>query len=47
VCARITFSSKSTIEFVAAVNLLDVSHSEEKLIQKNKIVIPLLLQSDA
>src|SRR5260370_20011929 len=39
VCARITFSSKSTIEFVAAVNLLDVL-IQKKPIQKNYIVIP-------
>ena len=39
VCARIAFSSKSTIEFIATVDLLDVL-VEEKLIQKNKVVVP-------
>src|SRR5271165_7150187 len=37
--ARITFSSKSTIEFVATVDLLHVL-VQKQLIQKNKIVIP-------
>src|SRR5258708_6704789 len=37
--ARITFSSKSTIEFVAAVDLPHVL-IQKKLIQKNKVVIP-------
>lgn len=37
--SRITFSSKSTIEFVATVDLLDVL-VQEKLIQENKVVIP-------
>src|SRR5208283_3154058 len=37
--ACITFGSKSTIEFVATVDLPDVL-VQKKLIQKNKVVIP-------